>query len=57
MLRPNLRELRAVPLDRPPRRLALVMGITTALVVLAGAVVLAIAAPPEPGAATARSSP
>jgi hypothetical protein len=43
----KLRDLRALPLERPPRRLALLMGVITAVVVLAGAVVLAIEAPPD----------
>jgi hypothetical protein len=48
MLHPTLRELRALPLERPPRGLALVMGLVTALVLIAGTVALAAAAPPGP---------
>ncbi|HWO25601.1 MAG TPA: hypothetical protein VNO30_42970 [Kofleriaceae bacterium] len=49
MLHPTLRELRALPPERPPRGLALVMGIVSALVLIAGTVALAVAAPPGPG--------
>jgi len=41
MLHPTLRELRTPPLERPPRWLALVMGLTTAFVLISGTVVLA----------------
>ncbi len=52
MLHPTLRELRAHPPERPPRGLALVMGLVTALVLIAGTVALAVAEPP--GARIAR---
>ena len=48
MLPPMLRELHALPPPRPPRGLALVMGLTTALVLAAGTIALASAAPTGP---------
>ena len=41
MLRPTLREIHALPPPRPPRGLAIVMGLTTALVLAAGTFALA----------------
>ena len=51
MLHPTLRELRAPTLEHPPRGLALVMGLITAAILIAGMVTLATArerSPPPP---------
>jgi hypothetical protein len=47
---PTLRELHALPLEHPPRGLALVIGVTTAAILVAGTIALARAAPADRGA-------